>query len=362
MIAGVLSVSTLIAFMAYTRHFFEPIEELGHWFAEMQMAQASAERILSLIEAQADIQDTDTVRAAIVQQSQFVDRSRDAMHQMRQSAIDGGKDAIHQIELKDVSFRYPPFMHLRTPKNRKASNAVLQNINLKISKGESIAIVGPTGGGKSTLVNLICRFYEPTSGEVRLDGIDYRNRSLHWLQSNIGMVLQNAHVFSGSIMENIRYGRLSASDEEVIEAAKVAGAHEFIDAYPDRYATDAGESGNRLSAGQRQLISFARAILADPQVLIMDEATSSVDTETEQKIQAGLHRLLAGRISLIIAHRLSTIRSASRIIVIEQGQIIEQGNHDSLVQLKGHYFDLYRQQSLQQTSQNISDTEHYATL
>ena len=325
--------------MAYTRHFFDPIEQLGHWFAEMQMAQASAERILSLIEAEPDIQDSPAVREALRAHRDAGDTGR--------YAADGGESRIQELTLRNVSFSYDP------------NKPVLEDINLTVQRGQTIAIVGPTGGGKSTLVNLICRFYEPTRGEVLIDGVDYRNRSLHWLQSNIGMVLQNAHVFSGPIMENIRYGRLEASDEDVIEAAKVAGAHEFIRKFPDGYQTDAGESGSRLSAGQKQLVSFARAILADPQILVMDEATSSVDTDTEQRIQEGLARVLAGRMAFIIAHRLSTIRNADRILVIDQGQIIEAGSHQQLMAQRGHYYDLYRQQSLQESSRllNASDLE-----
>jgi ATP-binding cassette subfamily B protein len=334
MVGGTMAVSTLIAFMAYTRHFFDPIEQLGHWFAEMQMAQASAERILSLIEAEPAIKDSAEVEAAMAVQAQRQESSR-------QYAADGGPAAIDEIELVNVSFAYDP------------AKPVLDGVNLTVRRGETIAIVGPTGGGKSTLVNVICRFYEPTAGALLIDGLDYRNRSLHWLQSNIGMVLQNAHVFSGSIMENIRYGRLDATDAEVIEASKIAGAHEFVMAFPQGYDSDAGEAGSRLSAGQKQLVSFARAVLADPQILVMDEATSSVDTETEQRIQAGMRRVLAGRIAFVIAHRLSTIRGANRIIVIEQGRIKEQGSHDELMAAQGHYFDLYRQQSLQEASRGL---------
>ena len=198
-------------------------------------------------------------------------------------AQSGGGAEIHEIELHHVGFAYDP------------ANPILTDIDLTIRRGETLAIVGPTGGGKSTLVNVICRFYEPTAGQVLIDGLDYRNRSLHWLQSNLGMVLQNAHVFSGSILANIRYGNLVASDDEVIEAAKFAGAHEFIMAFDAGYATEAGEGGSRLSGGQKQLVSFARAILADPQILIMDEATSSVDTETEQHIQQGMANVLFRR-------------------------------------------------------------------
>lgn len=336
MLAGAIPVGTLIAFMAYTRHFFDPIEQLGHWFAEMQMAQASAERILSLIEAEPSIQDSAAVRAAMTVQAQRTEPAE-------RYAEDGGEAAINQIELHNVSFSYD---------NKKP---VLDRINLTINRGETVAIVGPTGGGKSTLVNLICRFYEPTQGQVLIDGVDYRQRSLHWLQSNLGMVLQNAHVFSGTLLENIRYGRLEARDEEVIEAAKIAGAHDFIMAFPDGYQTQAGESGSRLSAGQKQLVSFARAVLADPQILVMDEATSSVDTETEQRIQIAMQRVLAGRIALVIAHRLSTVRNADRIVVIQAGRITEQGSHRELMAAQGHYHELYRQQSLQESSARLTE-------
>ena len=325
LLGGAISAGTLVAFMAYTRHFFDPIEELGHWFAEMQMAQASAERILSLIEAEPDIVDSAEVQP---RRAGAADRSNRT----------AGADRIERIELDGVHFAYQP------------GRPVLEDIDLTVHRGETIAIVGPTGGGKSTLVNLICRFYEPTAGRVLIDGVDYRQRSLHWLQSNLGMVLQSAHVFSGSILENIRYGRLEASDDEVREAARMAGAHDFIEQMEDGYATAVGEGGGRLSAGQKQLVSFARAILADPQILVMDEATSSVDTETEQRIQQGLNRVLEGRIAFVIAHRLSTIRNADRIVVVEGGRITESGSHAALMARRGHYYELYRQQSLQQAS------------
>lgn len=333
LLGGVITAGTLVAFMAYARTFFDPVEQLGRWFAEMQMAQASAERILSLIDAIPTIKDSDDVHAAIAIQSQAPQRQNVAM--------DGGSAHIESIELKDVSFAYDG----RTP--------VLGDVNLRVARGETIAIVGPTGGGKSTLVSLICRFYEPTSGQVRIDGVDYRKRSLEWLQSNIGMVLQNAHVFSGSILENIRFGRLEATDEEVIGAAKLAGAHDFVMEMEKQYATETGEGGSRLSAGQKQLVSFARAILADPQILVMDEATSSVDTETERRIQRGLVHVLEGRIAFVIAHRLSTIRNATRIVVVEGGRITESGTHAELMTARGHYYDLYRQQSMQEATKAL---------
>jgi len=332
--AGIIPVSTLIAFMAYTRHFFDPIETLGHWFAEMQMAQASAERILSLIGAEPEIKDSSSVLRAIEIQ-------KDRAKANNVWAEDGGSAEIQAIELNSVSFAYDP------------KKPVLNKVSLRAQRDEVIAVVGPTGGGKSTLVNIISRFYQPTAGEVLIDGVDYKNRSLRWLQSNIGIVLQNAHVFAGSILENIRYGKLEASDEEVVQAARLVGADEFIGKMPEGYQSDAGESGGLLSAGQKQLISFARAILSDPQVLVMDEATSSVDTETEQVIQHGLRRVLEGRIAFIIAHRLSTIRNATRIIVIDHGSIIEEGSHETLMTQRGHYYELYRQQSRQEASRQL---------
>lgn len=321
-ILGTITAGTLVAFLTYARHFFEPIEQLAHWFAEMQMAQASAERIISLILADPEIQDSDEVRRAML-----ADKPANM-------AIDGHPDAINEIRFNRVGFRYD------------IGDDVLRHVDLTITQGETLAIVGSTGGGKSTLVSLLCRFYEPTSGLITIDGIDYRNRSLHWLQSNLGIVLQSSHIFGGSIMENIRYGRLDATEDEVIDAARRAGAHEFILAMKDGYQTPVGEGGSKLSAGQKQLIAFARAILADPKILIMDEATSSVDTETEQQIQKGLDALLANRIALVIAHRLSTIRNADRILVIEHGRITEAGSHHELMAEQGRYHTLYTQQSL----------------
>ncbi len=319
---GSITAGTLVAFLTYARHFFEPVEQLAHWFAEMQMAQASAERIMSLVSAEPEIVDDESITAAMQQ-----DKPANA-------AIDGLPDEINEIHFEDVSFSY------------EVGDPVLKDVNLTITQGETLAIVGSTGGGKSTLISLLCRFYEPSTGRILIDGRDYRQRSLHWLQSNLGIVLQSSHIFGGSILENIRYGNLDATDTQVHEAARQSGAHDFISALPDGYATGVGEGGSKLSAGQKQLVSFARAILADPKVLIMDEATSSVDTETEQQIQQGLDHLLAGRIALVIAHRLSTIRNADRILVIENGRIIEMGPHETLMSERGRYYKLYTQQSL----------------
>ena len=326
MLAGSIAVTTLITFMMLVTHFFEPFELVGNWFAELQMAQASAERVLSIIEAEPEITDSTSVQEAIhVHRHARTDSS---------IAFDGGAHDIQEIELANLSFGY------------ENNRPVLSDINLKVKRGQTIALVGPTGGGKTTLVNVMCRFYEPTSGGVYFDGVDYRNRSQHWLHCNLGIVLQQAHVFSGTVRDNIRYGKLDATDEEVAEAAKLAEAYEFISELENGFDTEVGEGGNRLSAGEKQLLSFARAILADPQILVLDEATSSVDTETEQRIQHGIERMLSGRISFIIAHRLTTIRNADVIVFIDGGRIVEAGSHEELLKSRGRYFELYAQQSM----------------
>ena len=230
---------------------------------------------------------------------------------------------------------------------------VLQDFSLHVNAGETIALVGPTGAGKSTIVNLVCRFYEPTAGSVKIDGVDTRERSQLWLQSSLGYVLQEPRLFSGTIRDNIRYGKPAATDEEVRRAARLVHAEPFILKLEKGYDTDVGEGGNRLSTGEKQLISFARAILADPRIFILDEATSSVDTETEQIIQHAITEVMAGRTSFIIAHRLSTVRAADRILVIEDGGIRESGTHAELLRLRGSYYKLYMSQFEEERAREI---------
>jgi ATP-binding cassette subfamily B protein len=323
-LAETITLGTLVAFISYAGQFFNPINQMASVLTQLQSAQAAGERVMGLLATVPAIKDSPEVLARI-------EAARTAGPQPG-IAIDGMPSRIGTIEFRNVTFAYgdgPP---------------VLEDFNLTIPAGATIALVGPSGGGKTTIVGLLCRFYEPTKGEILLDGVDYRKRSLQWLQSNLGIVLQTPHLFKGTIGENIRYGRLAASDDDVARAAKLVNADGFIRAMEKGYSTEAGEGGNRLSTGQKQLVSFARALLSDPQVFVMDEATSSIDTETEHMIQDGLAQVMAGRISVVIAHRLSTIRRASRILVINKGKIEESGDHSSLIRARGHYFALYTNQ------------------
>lgn len=317
-IAGLIPFGTLVMFSHYAGQFFEPLRQIARLLAEFQLAQASAERVLSLIEEPISLKDSDEVS------KKYGD--------LLDSQIPLNEKISGDVEFKDIFFYY------------KKEEVIFEKLNLKVKAGMSIALVGETGSGKSSLVNLLCRFYEPQQGQVLIDGSDYRNRSIAWLHSNLGYVLQSPHLFSGTVMENIRYGKLDASDEDVIDAAKQVKAHDFILQLENGYQSDVGEGGNKLSTGQKQLISFARAILAKPALFILDEATSSIDTETEHKIQEAIALMLKGRTSFVVAHRLSTIVQSDRILVLKHGKIVEDGTHLELLALKGYYYRLYTHQ------------------
>ncbi len=307
---GVMTVGGIQAFVSYVTFIMWPIQDMARVYAQMQNAIASAERIFNLVDTEPDVKNrTRTIQT---------------------------KSITGDIRFDNVHFHY------------ETDDPVIKGLNFHVKQGETVALVGPTGGGKTTIVNLLCRFYEPTSGTVYFDDVDYLDMKLEDIQSRIGMVLQTPHLFSGSVRENIRYGKLNATNTEIEEAAKLAGAHDFITQLEKGYEQDVGEGGNLLSVGQKQLLSIARAILAQPELFIMDEATSSVDTLTEALIQRGMERLMAGRTSFIIAHRLSTIKRADKIIVIENGQIQEMGNHRELINQKGKYYNLYTRQFRQE--------------
>lgn len=303
---GSLSVGGIQAFISYMTFMLWPIQDLARVFAEMQRAMASAERIFSLVDTTPEIQD-------------------------KPDAIDPGT-----IQ-GDIAFEHVYFWY-------EDELPVIKDLNLTIKRGETIALVGSTGGGKTTIVNLLCRFYEPKRGRILIGSHDYTNLSQRAIQSRIGVVLQTPHLFSGTIRENIAYGCLDASPKEIEKAARLTGAHQFIQRFEKGYDEPVGEGGVLLSVGQKQLISLARAVLSEPEIFIMDEATSSVDTLTEAMLQKGMDAIMRSRTSFVIAHRLSTIKRADRILVIEDGQIVEMGTHADLLKLKGKYFNLYTRQ------------------
>jgi ATP-binding cassette subfamily B protein len=333
LLKGVVTAGTLVLFVNASQQFFNPVHELARVITEIHGAQASAERVMSLLQTETQIKDSPQVASAIAAHAQ--------RGPAKGLAIDGGPEQIGEIRFQNVTFWYAE------------GQPILEDFSLAIRPGQTVALVGPTGGGKTTVVSLLCRFYEPTAGAILLGGVDYRRRSLHWLQSNLGIVLQTPHLFSGTVRENIRYGRLDATDEDVAWAARLVNAEPFILRLEKGYDSDVGEGGGRLSTGQKQLVAVARAVLANPQVLVMDEATSSVDTETERLIQNAVESVLRERTSVVIAHRLSTIRSADRILVIDQGRIVEDGNHHELLRLRGRYYELYTNQFTQEQQDRL---------
>lgn len=324
---GGMSIGSITAFFSYTLSLFDPIHNLASSLAEMQRMQASAERVIGLLETDSDIKDSEEVEEIF----------GDSFHPKKENWPEIKGD----IEFENVSFQY------------KDGEKVLENFNLKVKAGQTIALVGKTGSGKSTIVNLVCRFYEPTAGRILIDGVDYRKRSQLWLQSKLGYVLQQPHLFSGSIRDNIAYAKKDATDEEIENAVRSVHAEHFIARLENGVNSSVGEGGNKLSTGEKQLISFARALIINPRIFVLDEATSSIDTETELFIQSAIEKTLKGRTAFIIAHRLSTIRNADRILLIDKGKIIEDGTHDALMALRKEYYTLYTNQFTMEESEKL---------
>jgi len=324
----ILQIATLSTFTTYAVGIFEPIQMTAANIAEFISLQASIERVTGLMDEKPQVSDTPEV----------IEKYGDVFHPKREN----WEPLKGDIEFRDVTFRYPD-----------GGENVLTHFSLHIPAGTTVAIVGETGAGKSTLINLACRFFEPTEGQILIDGRDYKERSQLWLHSNIGYVLQNPHLFSGTVRDNIRYGRLDATDEEIEAAAKAVSADTVVAKLEKGWDSDVGEGGDRLSTGEKQLISFARAVLADPRIFVLDEATSSIDTQTEQLIQQAIDHLLQDRTSFLIAHRLSTIRKADLILVVQDGKIVEQGKHLELLQKKGYYHNLYSKQFAEENAAKI---------
>ena len=318
----------LAIFLQYAGGFFDPIQNIARIITDFVSTQANVERVNGLLDR----------APIIIEKPEVIEKYGDTFNPKKEN----WEPLLGDVEFKDVTFMYPD-----------GTENVLEHFSLHVERGTYIAIVGETGAGKSTLVNLVCRFFEPNTGEILVDGRDYRERSQLWLHSSLGYVLQSPHLFTGTIRENIRYGRLDATDEEVENAAKIVHADKIIAKLENGYDTEVGEGGDRLSTGEKQLISFARTVLADPRIFILDEATSSIDTEMEMLLYDAIHRLLEGRTSFVIAHRLSTIRNADIILVVHNGKIIERGAHKELMKAKGHYYDLYMQQFEEEAEEKI---------
>ena len=322
-----VSIPALYLFVDYTIKFFEPVMNVSRIVGDFQQAQASAERIISLIEEEPTIKD----RPDVIEKYGTIFNPK----------YENFEELIGEVEFKDVIFKY------------EKGETVLKDFNLKIKAGSNVALVGHTGSGKSTIVNLLCRFYEPTSGDILIDGHSYKDRSITWLHSNLGYVLQTPQLFTGTILDNVRYGKLDASDEECINALKLVSADSFISKLDEGYNYNVGEGGNRLSLGEKQLISFARAIVKNPKILVLDEATSSIDTQTESLIQKAIEIVLKGRTSFMIAHRLSTVVNADLILVMKDGCVVESGKHHELLANKGYYFELYKNQFAEESVDSI---------
>lgn len=319
--AGTLTIGTLFAMVQYSSEIYEPIRQVASVLKELISMQASIDRVNSILEADIDVYDTKEIEAVYGDALEPPTKPLPAMK--------------GEIEFKDVYFAY------------KDEDYILKDFSLKIAAGERIALVGETGGGKSTIINIASRFYEPTKGHVYIDGIDYKEMPLKWVQMNLGYVLQTPYLFSGSIRDNILYGRDDATEEDMLRAAEVVGLDELVKSFKDGYDTEVGEGGGKLSQGEKQLVSFARALIKDPAILILDEATSSVDTYQEKRIQDAIEKLLEGRTSITVAHRLSTIVTSDRILYIHQGRIAEMGTHRELIEKKGLYYNLYRNQYIE---------------
>ncbi len=318
-VAGAITIGELSIFVNFALRLADPVQGLAYQATRFVSMQANIERVTELLELKPQITDS----------PQVVEKYGTSLEPKRKN----WEPLQGRITFEDVTFQYPD-----------GTENVLEHFSLEVPAGSTVAIVGETGAGKSTLVNLACRFFEPTGGRILIDGEDYRTRSMLWLHSNIGYVLQTPHLFSGSVKENIRYGRLDATDQEIEAAAKLVNAHDFIMRMEKGYDSDVGEGGGQLSTGEKQLISFARAVLADPRIFVLDEATASIDTKTEALIQEAISTLLTGRTSFLIAHRLSTIRKADMILVVRDGKIIERGTHQELMELDGYYAGLYKKQ------------------